>query len=170
MSIAKTLKLILLVSEISLKPSAIVSKGQKKAKWFFQVEVSSKKRMNKFYFTTMKPQADLFFFIFWRKLKTPKRHFEIIWPFALRAYCLNIYIPCFRTQMTTTRRRCALASSHWCKKVEGPWETKAWIHSPLDSPFTIWLIQIRHPSLWIRTICVTTEPLPVPRSLLTYVR
>ena len=28
----------------------------------------------------MKPQFDLFSFVFWRKLKTPKRHFEIIWP------------------------------------------------------------------------------------------
>ena len=31
-------------------------------------------------FTTMKPQVDLFILIFWRKLKTQKRHFEIIWP------------------------------------------------------------------------------------------
>ena len=44
---------------------------------------------NKFYFTTMKPQVDLFSFVFWRKLKKPKRHFEIIWP--LRSYCRNIY-------------------------------------------------------------------------------
>ena len=27
----------------------------------------------------MIPQVDLFSFIFWKKLKTPKRHFEIIW-------------------------------------------------------------------------------------------
>ena len=45
---------------------------------FFQVDVSSKKRTNKFYFTTMKPLVHLFSFIFWRKLKAPKRHFEII--------------------------------------------------------------------------------------------
>ena len=38
------------------------------------------KRTNKFYFTTMKPQVDLFLFVFWRKLKTPKRYFEINWP------------------------------------------------------------------------------------------
>ena len=37
-----------------------ISKGQKKSKWFFQVDVSSKKRTNKFYFTAMKPQVDLF--------------------------------------------------------------------------------------------------------------
>ena len=31
------------------------SKGKTKSKQFFQADVSSKKRMNKFYFTTMKP-------------------------------------------------------------------------------------------------------------------
>ena len=30
----------------------------------------------------MKPWVDLFSFVFWRKLKTPKRHFEINWPLA----------------------------------------------------------------------------------------
>ena len=39
-----------------------------------------KKRTNEFYFTTMKPQVNLFSFILWRKLKTPKRHSEINWP------------------------------------------------------------------------------------------
>ena len=43
------------------------------------LEVSYKKRTNEFYFTTMKPQVDLFSFVFRRKLKTPKKHFEIIW-------------------------------------------------------------------------------------------
>ena len=28
----------------------------------------------------MKPQVDLFSFVFWRKLKTPKNHFKIIGP------------------------------------------------------------------------------------------
>ena len=42
----------------------------------------SKKQMNEFYFTTMKSQVDLLLFIFWRKLKTPKRHFKINWPLA----------------------------------------------------------------------------------------
>ena len=55
-------------------------KGQTKSKRFFQLNISSKKQTNKFYFTTMKPEVDLFSFVFWRKLKTPKRHFEIIWP------------------------------------------------------------------------------------------
>jgi hypothetical protein len=31
-------------------------------------------------FTTMILQVDLFSFIFWEKLKTPKNHFEINWP------------------------------------------------------------------------------------------
>ena len=58
----------------------ILSKGQTKLKWFFQADVSSKKRMNTFDFTTMIPQVDLFSFVFWKKFKTPKRHFEINWP------------------------------------------------------------------------------------------
>ena len=36
--------------------------------------------MNEFDFNTMKPQVALFCFIFWKKLKSPKRHFEINWP------------------------------------------------------------------------------------------
>ena len=54
--------------------------GQTKSKRFFQADVSSKNRRNKFDFTTMIPQVDLFSFVFWKKLKTPKRHFEINWP------------------------------------------------------------------------------------------
>ena len=58
-------------------------KGQKKSKWFFQAEVSSKKPTIEFYFTTMKPYVDLFSFIFfggdWRR---QKRHFKINWPLA----------------------------------------------------------------------------------------
>ena len=45
--------------------------------FFKYIDVSSKKRTNKFYFTTMKLQVDLFSFLFGRKLKTPKGHFEI---------------------------------------------------------------------------------------------
>ena len=36
--------------------------------------------MNKFYCTAMRPQVDLFSFVFWRKLRTTKRRFEINWP------------------------------------------------------------------------------------------
>ena len=64
------------------------TKGQKNSKWFFQVDVSSKKRTNKFDFTTMKPQVDLFSFVFWKKLMTPKRHFEIMWPLEKILYRL----------------------------------------------------------------------------------
>ena len=56
------------------------SKCQTKSKRVFQADVSSKKWTNEFYFTTMKPQVDLLSFVFWKKLKTPKRHFEINWP------------------------------------------------------------------------------------------
>ena len=65
-----------LLTDISSSPSTIF-KGQTNSKRFFQADVFSKKRTNEFYFTTMKPQVDLFSFVFWKKLKTPKRHFEI---------------------------------------------------------------------------------------------
>ena len=65
----------------------IVIKGQTKSKRFFQANVSSKKRTKEFYFTTMKPQVNLFSFIFWRKLKTPKRHFKINWPLEFALLC-----------------------------------------------------------------------------------
>ena len=44
--------------------------------------ISFKKRTNKFDFTSMIPQIDLFLFVFWRKSTTPKNHFEINWPLA----------------------------------------------------------------------------------------
>ena len=55
----------------------ILLKIRQTRKDFFQTDVSSKKQTNEFYFTTMKSQVELFSFVFWRKLKTPKRHFEI---------------------------------------------------------------------------------------------
>ena len=55
----------------------IAFKGQKKSKIFFQADFPPKKLMIKFYFTTMKPQIDLFSFVFWKKLKTSKRNFEL---------------------------------------------------------------------------------------------
>ena len=33
----------------------------------------------------MKPHVNLFLFVFWRKLKTPKRLFKIIWPLLVTA-------------------------------------------------------------------------------------
>ena len=52
-------------------------KGQIISKWFL---VSSKKRMKNFDFAVMIPQVDLFSFGLWRKSRTQKNHFEIIWP------------------------------------------------------------------------------------------
>ena len=54
-----------------------VSKGQIISKANYGILNSSKKQTNKFDFTTMIPQVDLFSFVFWRKLKTPKSYFEI---------------------------------------------------------------------------------------------
>ena len=53
------------------------TKGQLISKGLFVVLNSPKKRTKKFDFTTMIPQFVLFPFVFWEKLKTPKRHFEI---------------------------------------------------------------------------------------------
>ena len=53
-------------------------KGQTNSKWFFQANVSSKKRTN--ILTLL--LVDMFSFIFRKKVKTPKRHFEINWPLA----------------------------------------------------------------------------------------
>ena len=56
---------------------SIAAKGQKKPKWFFQVEVSSKKQTNEFYFTAMKPQVDLFsFFRFLEEIEDTKKTFQ----------------------------------------------------------------------------------------------
>ena len=49
-------------------------KGQIILKWFFVSSISSKKRTKEFDFTTMIPQVDLFSFVFWKKLTTPKKH------------------------------------------------------------------------------------------------
>ena len=71
------------VHEKNWRPGLAYYKGQTKPKYFFQTDVSSKKRTNEFDFTTMIPQVDLFSFIFWKKLKTPKRRFEINWSLAV---------------------------------------------------------------------------------------
>ena len=52
-------------------------KAQLISKGLFDILNSSKKRRKKFNFTSMIPQVDLFPLIFWEKLKTQKRHFEI---------------------------------------------------------------------------------------------
>ena len=50
-------------------------KGQLILKANCQAVNSSKKQMNSFL-----QVCDVISFVFWKKLKTPKRHFEIIWP------------------------------------------------------------------------------------------
>ena len=55
-----------------------VAKGQIISKGFLVSLISSKKLTKEFDFTTMIPQVDLFSFVFLRKSKTPKSHFEII--------------------------------------------------------------------------------------------
>ena len=52
------------------------NKGQTNSKWFFQADISSIKRTNKFDFTT----CQLVFVRFLKKVKTTKIHFKIIWP------------------------------------------------------------------------------------------
>ena len=59
------------------RPSDSSDKGQLISKGLFGILNSSKKRTKKFDLTTMIPQVDLFSFVFWKNLKTPKRHFEI---------------------------------------------------------------------------------------------
>ena len=79
------------------KPVKTISaKGQLISKGIFCILNSSKKWTKKFDLTTMIPQFDFFSFVFWKKVKTPKRHFEINWPLSrqqvLRAYCPKLYI------------------------------------------------------------------------------
>ena len=52
-------------------------KGQLFSKCLLGIFNSPKKRMKNFNFTTMVPQVELFSFVFYGELKTPKRHFEI---------------------------------------------------------------------------------------------
>ena len=54
------------------------SKGQTKSKWYFQANISSKKQTNKFYFTTMKPQVDLFLFVFLEEIEESNEDTEKI--------------------------------------------------------------------------------------------
>ena len=70
------------------KLGSVATKGQKKSKLFFQIDVSSKKRTDEFYFTTMKPQVDLFSLIleeiegtkktFWNYLTFSRNNVQII--------------------------------------------------------------------------------------------
>ena len=59
------------ISRTIYSKSLLISKG------LFGILNSPKKRTKKIDFTTMIPQVDVFSFVFWEVLKTPKRHFEI---------------------------------------------------------------------------------------------
>ena len=50
------------------------------------------KWMNSTLLHTMKPQVDLLLFVFWKKLKTSERYFEINWPLTMAYLETNIYI------------------------------------------------------------------------------
>jgi hypothetical protein len=70
------------------------AKGQLISKWFLKSSISSKKWTNKFDFTTIITQVDLFSFIFWRKLTTPKNYFEMNWPLARRTEAHSLCKQC----------------------------------------------------------------------------
>ena len=72
--------LLILFEKIPTKCLSCIIKGQLISKWFLGSSISSKKRTNKFDFTTMIPQVDMFSFVFLRKSTTPKKRFEINWP------------------------------------------------------------------------------------------
>ena len=57
----------------------IIIIGQLISKRLFGIINSSRKRTKQFNLT-MIPLVDLFSYVFWKNLKTPKRHFEIHWP------------------------------------------------------------------------------------------
>ena len=52
------------------------TKGQTKSKWFFQGNISSKKRTKEFDFTTMILQINLFLFVFLEEIEDTKKTFR----------------------------------------------------------------------------------------------
>ena len=59
-----------------------------------EFQKDQKNDRKKFNLTTMIPQVDLFSFVFWKNLQTPKRHFEINWPLQNN----NMFSPLFYTK------------------------------------------------------------------------
>ena len=59
-----------------------ICKGQLISKGILGILNTPKKQTKKIGFTTIIPQVKLFLFVFWEKLKTPKRHFDANWPLA----------------------------------------------------------------------------------------
>ena len=73
----------------------LVDKGEIISKGFLMSSISSKKRTKEFDFTTMIPQVDLFSFVFWRKSRTPKNHFEIVFDVFDFLQKMNEQIPLY---------------------------------------------------------------------------
>ena len=61
------------------------SKGQLISKRFLGSSISFKKRT--------KLLCDMFSFVFWKKLKTPKRHFKINWPLDTLDLLKDLFFP-----------------------------------------------------------------------------
>ena len=73
-----------------------VTKGQLISKGLYRILNFPKKWTKKFDFTTVLwyLKSTCFLFVFWEKLKTPKRHFEINWPLiGTRKYFLTLLWP-----------------------------------------------------------------------------
>ena len=83
-------------------------------KIFFKPTFLPKKWTNKFDFTTMIPQVDLFSFGFWKKLKTPKRYFEINWPLAI------LFMRIFIKHLVKRNHRNSKAAIVLCKNKKKP--------------------------------------------------
>ena len=64
--------------------------GQLISKGLFGILNSSKKGTKKFNLTTRIPQVDLFSFVFWKNLKTSKRHFVINSPVNIPTLLCNM--------------------------------------------------------------------------------
>ena len=94
---------------------------------FFEPTSLPKKQTNKF--NLMRPQVDLFSFVFWKKLKTSKRHFEIKWPLD-QNYCCHFTMRdpvskwklwmlfCFRTG-GFTESHCLIIRQYMAKREKG---------------------------------------------------
>ena len=65
-------KLLFIRNLIIWFPLKSVLKVRKSQNEFFKPTFPPKKRTKEFYFTSIKPQVDLFSFVFWRKSTTPK--------------------------------------------------------------------------------------------------
>ena len=67
--------------------SLCAPKGQTISKWFFKPTFLPKNEQT----NSTLLLVDLFSFVFWKKVKTPKRHFEINWPLVHDFSSINHY-------------------------------------------------------------------------------